>query len=391
MVDADDRQALGTRVTLLAIAAMTAAGGVASAAPEPEPLEVLAVDTTAFPHVVVDVAVPERERASEMPSEAFSLPGLTDVTVERLDPADLTLAIVLDDGPEVRTPGLAFQQGAAAELVRILPADVEVMIRTSSGVEIEPTVDRAAAMDAIASSRPSSTFGTLAAAAGDAVQRLETVPDGRRQLVVMTGEASDIQEEEATSLLASLDRAGAGMRVVSMGDTVGPRLAQAAHESGGAAAPVGWGADAALRAVDVLSTTFAEQYRLRATMPAPGPLTVRLTANGRSYETTIPDVGVTPTTTSTPSTTSTTSAAVAVATIPATAAARPTMGPGVPASSGEGSSTPVVEAGLAIAAIVLIVAVVVAQRRRSRRRVATRTAATRRSAASRRPATSRRR
>ncbi len=208
MVDADDRRALGTRVTLLAIAAMTAAGGVASAAPEPEPLEVLAVDTTAFPHVVVDVAVPERERASEMPSEAFSLPGLTDVTVEELDPADLTLAIVLDDGPEVRTPGLAFQQGAAAELVRILPADVEVMIRTSSGVEMEPTVDRDAAMDAIGSTRPGSTSGTLAAAAGDAVQRLETVPDGRRQLVVMTGEASDIQEEEATSLLASLDRAG---------------------------------------------------------------------------------------------------------------------------------------------------------------------------------------
>ena len=286
-------------MTLLAIAAMTAAGGVASAAPEPEPLEVLAVDTTAFPHVVVDVAVPERERASEMPSEAFSLPGLTDVTVEELDPADLTLAIVLDDGPEVRTPGLAFQQGAAAELMRILPADVEVMIRTSSGVDMEPTVDRTAAMDAIGSSRPSSTSGTLAAAAGDAVQRLETVPDGRRQLVVMTGEASDIQEEEATSLLASLDRASAAMRVVSMGDTVGPRLAQAAHEvavlprrSAGARTP-------RCGPSTSLSTTFAEQYRLRATMPAPGPVTVRLTVDGRSYEATIPDVGVAPTTTST--------------------------------------------------------------------------------------------
>ena len=176
---------------------------------------------------------------------------------------------MLDDGPEVRTPGLAFQQGAATELMRILPADVEVMILTTSGVDMEPTVDRNAAIDAIGSSRPSSTSGTLAAAAGDAVQRLETVPDGRRQLVVMTGEASDIHEEEATSLLASLDRASAAMRVVSMGDTVGPRLVQAANDSGGAAAAVGWGPDAALRAVDVLSTTFAEQYRLRATMPAP--------------------------------------------------------------------------------------------------------------------------
>lgn len=386
MADASDRLALGTRATLLAIAAMTAAGGVASAAPEPEPLEVLAVDMTAFPQVVVDVAVPERERAREMPPEAFSLPGLTDVSVEALAASDLTLALVLDDGPEVRTLGLAFQQGAAAELVRILPADVEVMIRTASGVEMEPTVDRAAAMNAIGSTRQGSTSGTLAAAAGDAVQRLEMVPDGRRQLVVMTGEASDIQEAEATSLLASLDRAGAAMRVVSMGDTVGPRLAQAAHDSGGAAAPVGWGSDAALRAVDVLSTTFAEQYRLRATMPAPGPVTVRLAVDGRSYEATIPDVGATPTTISTPSTTSTT---LAVATVPASAAARPTMGPGVPTSSGEGSSTPVVEASLAVAAIALIVAVVVAQRRRSRR-VAARPAASRRTT-SRRPATSRRR
>ena len=61
----------------------------------------------------------------------------------------------------------------------------------------------------------------------------------------MTGEASDIQKEDATSLLASLDRANAAMRVVSMGDTVGPQLAEAARGSGGAAAPVGWGSDPA--------------------------------------------------------------------------------------------------------------------------------------------------
>ena len=131
---------------------------------------------TAFPQVLVDVAVPELERAREIPPDAFSLPGLTDVSVEELDAADLTLALVLDDGPEVGTPSLAFQQGAAAELVRILPADVELMIRTASGVAMEPTVDRAAAMDAMASTRPKSTSGTLAAAAVDAARRLEAWP-----------------------------------------------------------------------------------------------------------------------------------------------------------------------------------------------------------------------
>jgi hypothetical protein len=167
------------------------------------------------------------------------------------------------------------------------------------------------------------------------------------------------------------------MRVVSMGDAVGPHLLQAANDSGGAAAAVGWGSDAALRAVDILSTTFAEQYRLRGTMPAPGPVTVRLTLDGRSYEATIPDVGVAATT-STTATTPTTATTVAVATVPATAAANPTMGPGGPTSSGEGSSTPVVEASLAIAALALIVAVVVTQRRRSRHRALSRAATSRR-------------
>ena len=155
---------------------------------------------------MVDVAVPERERAREMPPEAFSLPGLMDVAVEELDPADLTLALVLDDGHEVPTAGLAFQQGSATELMRLLPADVEVMIRTTSGVVMEPTVDREAAIASIASTRPSSTSGTLTAAAVDAARRLATVADGRRQLVVMTGEASDLLQDEARSLLASLDR-----------------------------------------------------------------------------------------------------------------------------------------------------------------------------------------
>ena len=361
----------------LAIAAVTAASSVASASPTPEPLEVLAIDARPFPQITVDVAVPERERARDLPPEAFSLPGLTDVGVEELDPADLTLAVVLDDGPEVRTPGLAFQQGSATELMRTLPPDIEVMIFTTSGVATDPTVDRNAAIDAIGSSRPRSTSGTLAGAAADAAQRLETVTDGRRQLVVMTGEASDIPGDEATSLLASLDRANAAMRVVSMGDTVGPHLMQAANDSGGAAAAVGWGSDAALRAVDILSTTFAEQYRLRGTMAAPGPVTVRLTVDGRSYEATIPDVGVAPTT-STTATTPTTATTVAVATVPATAAANPTMGPGGPTSSGGGSSTPVVEASLAIAALALIVAVLVTQRRRSRHRALSRAATSRR-------------
>ena len=359
----------------LAIAAVTAASTVASASPTPEPLEVLAIDVRAFPQITVDIAVPERERARDLPVEAFSLPGLTDVSVEELDPADLTLAVVLDDGPEVRTAGLAFQQGSATELMRNISPDVEVMIHATSGIATEPTVDREAAIAAIGSTSPRSTSGTLTGAIADAAQRLETVTDGRRQLVVMTGEASDIPGDGMTSLLASLDRANAAMRVVSMGDAVGPNLMQTANDSGGAAAAVGWGSNAALRAVDVLTTTFAEQYRLQGTMPAPGPVTVRLTVDGRSYETTIPGVGVPPTT-STTAATPTTATTVAVATVPATAAASPTMGPGGPTSSGDGSSTPVVEASLAIAALALIVAVVVTQRRRSRHRATGRRAAT---------------
>ena len=110
--------------------------------------------------------------------------------------------------------------------------------------------------------------------------------------------------------MASLDRSMSALRVLSVGGDVGPRLSSVAAATGGFAVDVGTGPVAALRAVDVLTTTFTDQYRVTATVAEPGDQLVRLTVAGRRYETVVPDLGasaVPPTTTSTStSTTSTT-------------------------------------------------------------------------------------
>ena len=105
---------------------------VASAGPgDTAPLEIVAVDVTAFPRVVFDVALPEMELPADVDPGMFAVPGATDVVAEALDPADLTLGLVLDDGPQVSLDAVAAEQGSATELVRNLPDGVEVVISTT--------------------------------------------------------------------------------------------------------------------------------------------------------------------------------------------------------------------------------------------------------------------
>ena len=258
------------------------------------------------------------------------------------------------------------------------------MIRTTSGVVMEPTIDREAAIAAIASTRPSSTSGTLTAAAVDAARRLATVADGRRQLVVMTGDASDLLQTSEI-LLASLTAAHAPRFASCRWRHGRPASSTAPTTADGAAAAVGWGSERRAAGRRRPEHDVRRAYLLRATMPAPGAVTVRLTVDGRSYEATIPDVGVAPTTISTTSTDVDHVDDGRRRHGPRNRRRPPTMG--VRSTTRRGSSTPIVGPVSPSSRIAL-------HRRRDRRAAQTQPApsrrafsATRRSTASRRPAT----
>ena len=103
--------------------AIGAAVGVATPGgpDDAEPLEVVAVDVSDFPRVVIDVALPERELAGDVTAGAFEMPGATGVVAEALLASDLTVALVLDDGPGVPEESIATHQGAVTELARNIP------------------------------------------------------------------------------------------------------------------------------------------------------------------------------------------------------------------------------------------------------------------------------
>jgi hypothetical protein len=356
-----------------AVAVGTAVGVATPEAPDDaEPLEVVAVDVSEFPRVVIDVALPARELPADVTGGAFEMPGATGVVAEELLASDLTVALVLDDGTAVPLETIETQQGAVTELVRNIPPDVELLTSTTRGALVGPTTDRAATLAAVgALATTGAARSTVADAAIRAGTVLETAPDGRRQLVVMTAAGAEITPHDEEQLMASLDRSQSALRVLSVGGDVGPRLSSLAAATGGFAVDVGTGPVAALRAVDVLTITFTDQYRLTATVAEPGDQLVRLTVAERRYEMVVPDLGVSvapPTTTST--STSTTSTTTVPPTTTLAAAAQPQGPPSAAERTEPGSddrAPPVAAGAQAVVAVAAIGAVVVAWRKRRRR------------------------
>ena len=352
------------------------------AAPDdPAPLEVVFVDVADFPRIAVDVALPGEELPGDVRADAFELPGAAAVSVEPLAPGELTVAVVLDDGPDVAAETIVMEQGVVTEMVRNVPPDVELLLSSVRGASVGPSSDRAAVLAAIG------TVGTAAAGAGDsltiAVLRvaalLEAAPDDRRHVVVVTGAGADVDAEQASLLRTSLDRSSAALRVLSIGAPPGATLSAIARATGGFAVDVGVEPGAALRAVDVLTTTFSHHYRVMGTMTAPGDQVVRLTMSDRTYETRLPDLRP-PATTSTPTTaapttnaTSTTASSTTTARSTTTTSAAPAAIQGPPSATlpvrpnRPDRSPSTLTGAQGIVALVVIALLVMAFVRRSRR------------------------
>ena len=356
-----------------AVAVGTAVGvGTPPGGPDDsEPLEVVAINVSDFPRVVIDVALPEWELPGDVTADAFEMPGATGVVAEALLASDLTVALVLDDGPGVPVESIATQQGAVTELVRNIPADVELLTVTTSGVLVGPTTDRAATLGAVGAlgSTPAPAGATVATAAIRAGAMLETAPDARRQVVMTTVAGAEITPDEELGLMTSLDSSMSALRVLSVGGDVGPRLSSVAAATGGFAVDVGTGSVAALNAVDVLTITFSDQYRVTATVAEPGDQLVRLTMAERRYEMVVPDLGasvVPPTTTSTSTSTTSTTTIPPTSTLATPAAQGPPSAAEPTSSDGDDRAPSLLAGAQAVFALAAIAALVAAWRKRRR-------------------------
>ena len=344
--------------------------GATSAPDDVQPLEVVAVDVSGYPQITIDVALPERELPGDVSTGAFEMPGATGVVAEALPSADLTVGIVLDASAGTPSDVILTQQGAITELVRNIPDDVELLMASPGGIIVGPTTDRAATLTAVgtlgtASVPPGSTVATAAIGAAAA---LASVPDGRHQLVLFSGPGPEITPAEAEQLMASLDTSMSALRVLTVGGQAGARLGALAAATGGFAVDVGTGHVGALRAVDVLTTTFADQYRVTATVAAPGDQLIRLTVAERSYETVLPDIGSSEmATTSTAATSTTTTPSTTSTTTPVPAAPQGPPSVDTVARTERSGRPPSMLAGAqAVFAVAAITAVIVAWRRRRR-------------------------
>ena len=129
-------------VNLTAASAFVAAAVVA---PPGQPLNVVVVDDSAFPRVVLDVMVPAQSAAVDVTTAMVSVDGVPVESVSGIDPTSTAVAIVVDDRPEVDPQSVGAAQGAALELAVNAPAGLQLAVYTPSGLQSALTADRNAA------------------------------------------------------------------------------------------------------------------------------------------------------------------------------------------------------------------------------------------------------
>src|SRR5687768_8861813 len=95
---------------LVGIAVEFGAPGTAGAQ-VPGELQIVAVDASRSPLVAIDVAVPEREGTAVLPPGAFRVEGGEVLEATRLDPADLAVGLVFDNGAGATRQAIMAAQG----------------------------------------------------------------------------------------------------------------------------------------------------------------------------------------------------------------------------------------------------------------------------------------
>jgi integrase len=364
--DALRRLRAGTLGVLVGIAVEFGAP-VSAGAQAAGDLQIVAVDASRAPLVVIDLAVPEREASESLPPGAFRVQGGQILEATRLDPADLAVGLVFDDGARSPRQAITTAQGATLELARNVDTGTRIAVASTSGVAGPASSDRAAVIDNIANVGAEPAGGPLQLV--QALERMAAELPGagtRRHIIALVSEQS-LADTDLAPLRAALGRAGVRLHVLSTSTRVDPAVASLAAATGGSA--VAPGPPGFLAAVDALTRSLTGQYRLEVRLPQPGRHTVGLTVGPRTYQTAI-DLPAAPVQATSP--TSAPVSTVVPATSVISSSESPASTPGSNQSTGgtagdaDRSSLSAVVAASALGVLAVAVGVNVLRRRRRR-------------------------
>jgi hypothetical protein len=249
--------------------------------PAADSLVVTSVDASAYPQVVVDFVLPERFAAVEVTPAMVAVDGAPAAAVVAVDPTDVVVSLVVDDGPAVPAEVVGASQGGAIELVRTIEAGTRIAVGTPSGLQTAFTADPSATIariSGIIAGAPAVT--SLPQLILDAAAALGTTETSDRHLVVVLGGPSGASEQQLSQLAILVASNGITLHLVSAAGAVEPALVSIAEQSGGSV-PIAGGT---LASFDAITAAISDRYRITTTVSAPGQHLLALTINGETVQ-----------------------------------------------------------------------------------------------------------
>jgi hypothetical protein len=333
--------------------------------PRVEPIEVAAVDASAYPSVVVEIVAPVRHTAEPITAPMVAVDGSAVESVTPIDPNDVVIGLVIDDRPELPPAAVTQLQGAAVELVRNSTDGVQVSLGTPSGLRTALTPDRDASIARIAGiTAGSPAVVELPDVLIDTAAELASSPAQDRHAVVVLGASAVADDAQLAELSTALTESGTTLHVVAPPPVEPGVLDRIARASGG---DVSTSAEV-LASVDAVTARISDRYRVVATVAEPGRHRVRVSVGGERFAGTfeVPDraAGSLPSTTARPAAAEPVEPNAPVATVAERTESESPLDLARPSDGGGLPVRPILYVVLAIAAVALVWAGIAVVRRR---------------------------
>ncbi|MBA3803484.1 MAG: hypothetical protein H0X22_11360 [Acidimicrobiia bacterium] len=299
-------------------------------APAPDqPLDVVAVEDSEFPTLVVDLVPPPGYSAIAIAESMLDVDGAAVESVTRIDRTTVAMMLIIDDRPEIDASAVAAQQSGALELVRNLGDDLEIALATPSGLRTAFTTDQGATIARVSGITAGADPVTpLPDVITDSAVLLADSDRAERHLVIELGGTLELSDSQLRELADPLATSRTTLHlIVPLGVAVGP-IGQLAERTGGSAAPVA----VMVTGSDREKSAIVNRYRIVATVDDGGAHEVGLDIEGRRVSATFNVTAPPPSTTRTPSTTTTTTTSAPRSTSVATIEQRTTPSPAASAA-----------------------------------------------------------
>jgi hypothetical protein len=248
--------------------------------PPAEPLDIVAVDASALPTIVIDIVAPVRYSAERITAAMVDIDGSAVDSVTPIDPRDVVVGLVIDDRPGIPPAAVTALQGAAVELVRNTRSGVDVSLGTPSGLRTALTSDRDANIARIAGiTAGSPAVVRMPDVVTETVAELASSEEGDRHAVVVLGDAVESTESQLAELTEAMTESGTVLHVVAPASVDAGALGRIAERSGGDVST----SPEVLAAMDGVTAMISNRYRVVATVDGRGQHRVRLTVGGRRF------------------------------------------------------------------------------------------------------------